>query len=192
MANIYIYILRCGALDRLRPGSVPTSSTPYLNDVSTKLLSDTDVCEFDAVIIVDHPGVSSNIIPSLLPYYFLFRLKKSLILNSYSKLHASDLRSLSPSSSLATHLQDSPSSLQLPYVRLPPANSNFLQDLADKLAGLCGAQRLALPLDSVAASLTPSSKTFVSFSSLSYPHLRLILPNLYLGPSAFFHYPCQL
>jgi hypothetical protein len=58
---IYIY-LSCGALNRLRPGFelVSASSTPFLNDVFTKLLSDTDVCEFDAVIIVDHPGVSSN------------------------------------------------------------------------------------------------------------------------------------
>ena len=52
--------LRCGALDRLRPGILSTSSTPFLNDVFTKLLSDADVCEFDAVIIVDHPGVSFN------------------------------------------------------------------------------------------------------------------------------------
>ncbi|KAN0124399.1 hypothetical protein V8E52_002048 [Russula decolorans] len=138
---------RCGALDRLRPGFLSTGSTPpFLNDVSTKLLSDTDVCEFDAVIIVDHPG-----------------------------LHASDLRSLSPSSSLATRLQDSPSSIQLPYVRFPPssslANYSPLQDLADKLAGLCGAQRLALPLDNAAVDLAPSSETFKRVFSLSMPAL---------------------
>lgn len=63
--RIYIF-LRCSALDRLRPGTVSTGSIPFLNDVSTKLLSDTDVCEFDAVIIVDHPGVSPNM--SLPPY----------------------------------------------------------------------------------------------------------------------------
>ena len=62
-----LYYIRCGALDRLRPGSVSTSSTPFLNDVSTKLLSNTDVCEFDAVIIVDHPGVSpKHVFPSLI------------------------------------------------------------------------------------------------------------------------------
>jgi hypothetical protein len=40
-----------------------------------------------------------------------------------------------------------------------------LQELADKLAGLCGAQRLALSLDNVAsaAALAPSSETFDSF-----------------------------
>jgi hypothetical protein len=104
--------------------------------------------------------------------HFLGRLEKpTLIYSWYSQLHASDLRSLSPSSSLATRLQDSPSSIQLPYVRFPPssslANYSPLQDLADKLAGLCGAQRLALPLDNAAVDLAPSSETFVSFPSLS-------------------------
>jgi hypothetical protein len=67
MMGQFIYILRCGALDRLRPGFVSTGSTPpFLNDVSTKLLSDTDFCEFDAVIIVDHPGVRVQACLSLL------------------------------------------------------------------------------------------------------------------------------
>jgi hypothetical protein len=66
------------------------------------------------------------------------------------KLHASDLRALSPSSSLAIRLQDSPSSLQLPYVRFPTPhrtnpNSSPLQELADKLAALCDAQRFLSP-----------------------------------------------
>ena len=67
-----ILYLRCGALDRLRPGAgaASTSFTPSLNDVFAKLLSDTDVCEFDAVIMVDHPGVSSAIL-SPLPLYLL-------------------------------------------------------------------------------------------------------------------------
>ena len=68
-----ILYLRCGALDRLRPGAVAasTSSTPSLNDVFAKLLSDTDVCEFDAVIMVDHPGVSSTTLPSLPSIFFV-------------------------------------------------------------------------------------------------------------------------
>ena len=78
-------IYRCGALDRLRPGSVSsTGSTPplFLNDVSTKLLSDTDVCEFDAVIIVDHPGVSPNMSCLSLPT-FLGRPEKPV--HSYTR-----------------------------------------------------------------------------------------------------------
>jgi hypothetical protein len=39
------------------------------------LLSDTDVCEFDAVIIVDHPGVSPNMSLSF-PPHFLGRHEK--------------------------------------------------------------------------------------------------------------------
>jgi len=57
--------------------------------------------------------------------------------------------------------------MQLPYVRFPPPNSNSspLQGLADKLAVLCGAQRLALPLDN-AAALAPSEtpKRIISWS----------------------------
>ena len=69
-------ILRCGALDRLRrPGFVSTSSTPFLNDVSTKLLSDTEVCEFDAVIVVDHPGVSPK--QNTSPPHFLCRPERA-------------------------------------------------------------------------------------------------------------------
>ena len=123
------------------------------------------------MIIVDHPGVRSNSNKTCLsssPPHFLGRpLKKTAYLTyiicAYSQLHASDLRSLSPSSALASHLQDSPSSLQLPYVRFPPpntlANYSPLHDLADKLAGLCGAQRIILPLDNAAVDLPvlPSS-----------------------------------
>ena len=127
------------------------------------------------------------------PHFFGRTEKPTFIYSCYSQLHASDLRSLSPSSSLATRLQDSPSSIQLPYVRLPPssslANYSPLQDLADKLAGLCGAQRLALPLDSAVVDLAPSSEAFVSFHL--YPHLYLILPNLDPDLSASFHCPCQ-
>jgi len=130
-----------------------TSSTPSFNDVFAKLLSDTDVCEFDAVIVVDHPG-----------------------------LHASDLRSLSPSSSLAMRLQDSPSAAQLPYVRLPPPNPlASLQGFADKLASLCGAQRLTLPLVNAAtADLAPhsSSPSFSEHGSRPKRVFSLSVPAL--------------
>jgi hypothetical protein len=105
--------------------------------------------------------------PPFIIFSAILEANPILIYSCYSQLHASDLRSLSPSSSLATRLQDSPSSIQLPYVRFPPsgtlANYSPLQDLADKLAGLCGAQHLALPLGNAAVDLTPSSETFVSF-----------------------------
>jgi hypothetical protein len=58
-------------------------------------------------------------------------------------------------------------------VRFPPssalANNSPLQDLADKVARLCGAQRLALTLDDAAADmdLTPSSERFVRLFLIS-------------------------
>jgi hypothetical protein len=81
--------------------------------------------------------------------------------------------------------------MQLPYVRFPPpttlANSSPLQELADKLAGLCGAQRFALRLDNAAAALAPSSETFDFFF---FPSLVLIL-NSDIDPNTSFRCPCQ-
>ncbi|ETW84406.1 hypothetical protein HETIRDRAFT_313450 [Heterobasidion irregulare TC 32-1] len=65
------------------PSTHSTHSIPILESL---LLND-DVCEYDAVVLVDQPG-----------------------------LHASDLRALSPSSPLTTLLSRSPSSVQLPYI----------------------------------------------------------------------------
>ena len=85
-----ILYLRCGALDRLRPGAgaASTSSTPSLNDVFAKLLSDTDVCEFDAVIMVDHPGVSSTTLPplhSIFPCHSKTLISLSCLIQSYTR-----------------------------------------------------------------------------------------------------------
>lgn len=47
-----------GALDRLRPASISTGATaPPTIDVFGEFLSDADVCQFDAVVIIDQPGV---------------------------------------------------------------------------------------------------------------------------------------
>jgi hypothetical protein len=113
--------------------------------------------------MVDQPGVRVH--PS--PYFALTSPPLTYTLSE--KLHASDLRALSPSSSLATRLQDSPSSMQLPYVRFPPAPAHHttpappLQDFVNKLAALCGAQsqRFAFPTtfeSSLSSSSQPSSK----------------------------------
>jgi hypothetical protein len=85
------------------------------------------LCEFDAVVLVDQPG-----------------------------LHASDLRSLSPASFVAMHLQDSPSTAQLPYVRFPP-QGNSLQDLANLVTQHCGARRLSFPVGAGPESLDSAS-----------------------------------
>ncbi|KAI9507201.1 hypothetical protein F5148DRAFT_147344 [Russula earlei] len=131
---------RSSALDRLRLGSVSTSATPHANDLFSKLLTDTGVCEFDAVIIVNQP-----------------------------RLHASDLRSLPPSSSLATRLQDSPSSIQFPYVRFPlpkQSDPSPFQELADKVAVLCDAQPLSSPIGDTVSS---SERGTVRVLQLSMP-----------------------
>ncbi|THH18288.1 hypothetical protein EW146_g2661 [Bondarzewia mesenterica] len=58
------------------------------NVIFESILSTGDICDNDAIVLVDQPG-----------------------------LHASDLRALSPSSPLTTLISRSPSSIQLPYVR---------------------------------------------------------------------------
>lgn len=75
-----------------------------------------------------------------------------------SKLHASDLRALAPSSTIATRLLDSPSSVQLPYV-LPAPGADSIHHIADKLAQLCGAQRFNLP---IVAANSAATETFDS------------------------------
>ncbi|KAH9978218.1 hypothetical protein BGW80DRAFT_1435790 [Lactifluus volemus] len=118
---------RNSALDHLRF----ISATPNSTDVFGKLLFEYDVCQYDAVITVDQPG-----------------------------LHASDLRALAPSSTIATRLQDSPSSVQLPYV-LPAPGADSIHHLADKLAQRCGAQRVNLP---IAAANSAAAETLDSGS----------------------------
>ncbi|KAN0140137.1 hypothetical protein V8E53_002033 [Lactarius tabidus] len=103
------------------------SATPHWDDLFGKMFSGDDLCDFDAVVLVDQPG-----------------------------LHASDLRSLSPASFVATRLQDSPSAVQLPYVRFSP-HGNAIQDLADRVTQRCGAQRLSFPVGAGPESLEPSS-----------------------------------
>ncbi|KAH9963334.1 hypothetical protein BC827DRAFT_1194963 [Russula dissimulans] len=139
---------RSDALDRLRPAFVSNSPTPPSNEVFSKLLF-SDVCEFDAIIMVDQPG-----------------------------LHASDLRSLSPSSFLATRLQDSPSSIQLPYVRLPlphEADPSPLQELAEKVSVFCNAQHLSFHVSDADTDLPFEA---IDFSPGHGPKrvLRLLMP----------------
>ncbi|KAH9172145.1 hypothetical protein EDB89DRAFT_999269 [Lactarius sanguifluus] len=117
------------------------SGTPHWDDVFVQMFGD-GLCEFDAVVLVDQPG-----------------------------LHASDLRSLSPESFVATRLQDSPSSSQLPYVRFPH-QGNSLQDLADRVVQHCGAQRLSFPVGEGPEVLEPGPGKHVL--SLSMPEITEI------------------
>lgn len=64
-----------------------------------------DICDHDAVIFVDQPGVRRQV-----PLHYA-------LLTQPSQLHASDLRSLHPSSTLAKRLNTATSSVQSPYHR---------------------------------------------------------------------------
>jgi hypothetical protein len=93
------------------------------------------------------------------------------------KLHASDLRALSPSSAIATRVQDSPSSVQLPYVRLVPG-ADSSQRLADKIAQLCGAQHFDFPIGAPAsaAAAAAAAATTETLDSGSKHVLCLSMP----------------
>jgi hypothetical protein len=89
------------------------------------------------------------------------------------KLHASDLRALATSSAIAVRLQDSPSSIQLPYVRSAPG-ADSIQHLADNVAQRCGAQRFDFPIG--ASALAAATET--TFDSGSKHVLCLSMPVL--------------
>ncbi|TDL29004.1 hypothetical protein BD410DRAFT_779281 [Rickenella mellea] len=72
------------------------------------LLAKSDhICEYDAVVVVEHAG-----------------------------LHASDLRSMAPTSILSTRISRDVNSIQLPYVRRAP--SKPVAELANSLSTRCG------------------------------------------------------
>ncbi|EIM85480.1 uncharacterized protein STEHIDRAFT_140117 [Stereum hirsutum FP-91666 SS1] len=92
--------------------ALPASRSSHSNVVYENILLQDDVCEHDAVVLIDQPG-----------------------------LHASDLRSLSSSSPLSSILSRSASSVQLPYVR-QSSGSASVHDIADLLSERCGSKVL--------------------------------------------------
>jgi len=77
------------------------------------ILHHDDICGHDAIVLVEQPG-----------------------------LHASDLRTLDPSSSLVKLLESAPSSRQYPYVRRNEAKS--FSNIAESLSSRCGSRLLKL------------------------------------------------
>ncbi|KAI9572433.1 hypothetical protein HD554DRAFT_2065216 [Boletus coccyginus] len=73
---------RSDVLTNLTPGTRPNHGALLEN-----IVSNGDICSYDAIVVVDHPGV-----------------------------HSSDLQTLQPSCRLATLIKDAPSSRQLPHV----------------------------------------------------------------------------
>ncbi|KAI0772556.1 hypothetical protein BD413DRAFT_603997 [Trametes elegans] len=82
--------------------------------VASALYTHSDICEHDAVVVIDHAG-----------------------------LHASDLRALSPSCHIAKSLSSAPSSLQLAYVEGTSADTNPFHTLARELTTRCGSRAVS-------------------------------------------------
>lgn len=112
---------RSEAIDAL-PSSAVQAST-----VLDSLLSDGNVCDYDAVVLVSQRGVRL-----CLPLPLTRRL-------TFRQLHASDLRSLSPSSTLSSLLKDSPSSRSFQYLS-SSSPSAPLSERARTLATECSAR----------------------------------------------------
>lgn len=102
-----------------------------------------ELCNYDAVIVVEQPGVRSTHFrlgsPSTSDTYTPF----------YQQLHASDLRTLLPTSYIARQLQSASSSVHVPYVtHASPAGAGR------KLATLCrDAKVVEMELDQDAETL---------------------------------------
>ncbi|KAI0676682.1 hypothetical protein C8Q78DRAFT_987275 [Trametes maxima] len=82
--------------------------------MASALYTHGDICEHDAVVVIDHAG-----------------------------LHASDLRSLSPSCHVAKSISSSPSSLQLAYVEAGDHHANPFHTLAHGLTTRCGSRAVS-------------------------------------------------
>ncbi|GJE84834.1 hypothetical protein PsYK624_009100 [Phanerochaete sordida] len=91
------------------------------------LLSDDSVCDHDAIVLVDQLG-----------------------------LHASDLRSLPPSSKLARSLESSAASVELPYMRHSGANP--FAGVSEAIAQRCGSRLLSVSAGEVAPHLEAAPK----------------------------------
>ncbi|KAI0773681.1 hypothetical protein C8Q74DRAFT_1316722 [Fomes fomentarius] len=82
--------------------------------IANAIYNHDDICDHDAIVVIDHMG-----------------------------LHASDLRTLSPSCHMAKALSSAPSSLQLAYVESGSGNTNPFIDLSGMLSKRCGSRMLS-------------------------------------------------
>ncbi|KAI6168906.1 hypothetical protein EDD17DRAFT_450712 [Pisolithus thermaeus] len=86
-------------LDRLSPSTHPSHDA-----LLESITKDESICSFDAIFVIDHPG-----------------------------LHNSDLRVLHPSCGVSTAIQNAPSSRQLPHVeRKIVSGDSFLEQIASQ------------------------------------------------------------
>lgn len=102
-------------------------------DLLDILLLNDDICEYNAVMLVNQPGVS-------LPVHY----SAYAPLSSLFKLRASDLRTLPSSSHLTKAISSAPASLQLPYLRRSVEQTP--EDFAMAIARRCGSHVVNHPL----------------------------------------------
>ncbi|TFY73830.1 hypothetical protein EWM64_g10182 [Hericium alpestre] len=121
-------------------------TSPHAGAVFESILFDDDACSNDAVVLVDQPG-----------------------------LHASDLRTLSPTSPLTTLLHNSPSSVQLPYVKRAEGAPS-IQDIAELVSKRCGSRALNFMAGQGGVTYEKGSKHVMC---VSMPHLEGDATHIY-------------
>ncbi|KIJ32326.1 hypothetical protein M422DRAFT_265820 [Sphaerobolus stellatus SS14] len=116
--------------------SIASSLRPYSkpSEFFDAILNKASICDYDAIIIADQPG-----------------------------LHASDLRTITPSSYIAQSIKKSKSSLQIPYLPVSEG-SDFLEAFKSSVADRCASRRLELELGQGGVPLHKGEKHLVSLS----------------------------
>lgn len=101
--------------------------------LSNALYAGDDICDHDAVVVIDHAGVST---------YLCMPCPAALTCRT-RQIHASDLRALEPSCHLAKAISSAPSSLKLAYVESSDLYVNPFHDLANNVAKRCGSRSVS-------------------------------------------------
>ncbi|KAI9063507.1 hypothetical protein FKP32DRAFT_1572055 [Trametes sanguinea] len=94
--------------------AVSQASKSDCHAIANALYTHDSICDHDAIVVIDHAG-----------------------------LHASDLRTLSPSHHVSRALSEAPSTLKLAYVEGGDVHRNPFHDLADTLTQRCGSRAVS-------------------------------------------------
>ncbi|PPQ71232.1 hypothetical protein CVT25_004538 [Psilocybe cyanescens] len=114
-------------------------STSHSVSLLESILSSEDICSHEAIVLVNQPG-----------------------------LHASDLRTLSPSTHIARSIVSAPSSRQYPYLPSHSEHEYGLPSIAQTVSAKCGSRFLQYTPGQDKVSLQPSSKHVLC---INMPHL---------------------
>ncbi|KAH9483027.1 hypothetical protein JR316_0005127 [Psilocybe cubensis] len=114
-------------------------STYHTVSLLESILSSEDICNHDAVVLVNQPG-----------------------------LHASDLRTLEPSTHIARSIASAHSSRQYPYLPSHHSHANGILSLAESVSSKCGSRLLQYAPGKDKVTLQPNSKHVLC---MNMPHL---------------------